>query len=629
MDNYPLYLFHQGTNFRAYEAFGAHPSEEGGFVFRVWAPHAVRVQAVGSFCDWSEDGPELARISEGGVWEGRCEQARAGDSYKFRLTTADGRVLYKADPFAFAGENGGLHASVLYDDRTPYPWRDRDWRERSVDLVHEPVNVYEVHLGSWKRHEDGSYYSYRELAAELPAYVREMGYTHVELLPVCEHPFDGSWGYQAAGYFAPTARFGTPEDFRFLVDSFHLAGIGVFLDWVPAHFVKDDFGLMEFDGEPLYEYQGADRMEHKGWGTRVFDHGRCEVQSFLISNAAFWLDAYHIDGLRVDAVAAMIYLDYDRGPGEWISNIYGENKNLEAIAFLKKLNAHIAGAFPKAAMMAEESTAFPGVTRPVSDGGLGFTFKWNMGWMNDVLDYVQCDPFFRKDIHNKLTFSLLYAFSEHYILPISHDEVVHGKKSLLDKMFGGYEQKFANLRAFLGYMMTHPGKKLLFMGCEFGQFIEWNYEQGVDWLLLGYESHRRLRRFVRALNRFYRETPALWRVDDSWEGFTWISCDDNTQNILSYFRQDGRGGEALVVINFAPVARERFLVGAHAGSYRLVLDSDQRQYGGTGTSTPRRVNAKKRPANGFSHSIRIRIPPMCVLVYEREEPQNAGGGKQR
>ncbi len=617
MNTYPLYLFHQGTNFKAYEYLGAHPARRGT-VFRVWAPNARRVRVIGSFNGWAEDSaPALKRISEGGVWEGTVRGAKEGDTYKFLIDTADGRAIYKADPYAFFSETEGGHASVVYDFGKGFAWTDDEWRSEKKDLLHSPVNIYEVHLGSWMREADGSYMSYRKLAKKLVSYVKKMQYTHVELLPVSEHPYDGSWGYQTSGYYSVTGRFGRPEDFAYLVDCFHAAGIGVFLDWVPAHFVKDDFGLIEFDGQPLYEYQGADRMEHKGWGTRVFDHGRCEVQSFLISNADFWLDIYHIDGLRVDAVASMIYLDYDKKPGEWVPNIYGDNKNLESIAFLRKLNGYVAEKYPNAVMIAEESTAFPGVTQPVGEGGLGFSYKWNMGWMNDVLDYVQCDPFFRKDIHGKLTFSFLYCFSEHYILPISHDEVVHGKKSLLDKMFGEYDQKFANFRAFLVYMTAHPGKKLLFMGCEFGQFIEWDEKKQLDWILLKFDKHRRTQQFVKKLNEFYRNTPALYEIDDSWEGFRWVSCDDNTQNILSFFRFSRSGKEVLVVLNFAPVQRDNFLVGAFEGIWRLVFNTDAKVFGGTGTRTPRTVRAKKREANGYSHSIRVRIPPMCALVYER------------
>ena len=621
--NDPLTLFHRGENFKAYEIFGAHRAAEG-IRFRVWAPHAARVRVIGSFCHWAEENaPLLSRaFGDESVFEGVVPGAKFGDVYKYLIETRDGRKIYKADPYAFFGEYGGGHASVLWDSDRAFGWTDNLWQARKKDLLHEPVNVYEVHLGSWRREKDGSYPTYRKLARTLVPYVKEMGYTHVELLPVSEHPFDGSWGYQTSGYFAVTSRFGTPEDFAYLVDCFHAAGIGVFLDWVPAHFVKDGFGLMEFDGEPLYEYADPARMEHRGWGTRVFDHGKGEVQSFLISDAAFWLEKYHLDGLRVDAVAAMLYLDYDRKAGEWTPNIHGGNRNLESVAFLQKLNAFLTRAFPDAAVIAEESTAFPGVTKPVSEGGLGFTFKWNMGWMNDVLDYVQCDPFFRKDIHGKLTFSFLYCFSEHYLLPVSHDEVVHGKKSLLDKMFGEYDQKFANLRAFLLYMIAHPGKKLLFMGCEFGQFIEWNEKQSLDWLLLGYEKHRKLRAFVKKLNHYYKNTPALYERDDGWEGFRWISCEDNTQNILSFFRFSAAGKPVMFVFNFAPVARDRFLIGAFEGEWKLVLDSDGRAFGGTGTRTPRRVKAKKREANGYEYSIRVRIPPMCALVYERieEEP---------
>ena len=474
ISNAAEYLFHEGTNYKAYEYLGAHRSGDG-YAFRVWAPNAESVWLVGDFCDW-HTGVRMQRTTEGGIWEAEIATAHQGDRYKYKIEGRNGTHL-KSDPYGYECELPPATASVVCDIEG-YKWRDEGWlarrRRKSGNAYSEPMNIYEINLGSWKKKANGEYYTYAEIAADLAPYVKQMGYTHVELMPVSEHPFDGSWGYQVSGYYAPTSRFGAPKDFMAFVDSMHEAGIGVILDWVPAHFPKDEHGLYEFDGQPLYEYQGADRIEHSGWGTRRFDVGRNEVESFLVSNAEYWIEKYHIDGLRVDAVASMIYLDYDRAPGEWIPNVYGDNRCLEAIAFFRKLNSHIKGAHPDVLMIAEESTAWANITT-FENGGLGFDMKWNMGWMNDSLSYAELDSIYRKYHHDKITFSLTYSFGERYILPISHDEVVHGKKSLLDKMSGEYWQKFASMRAFLGYMMTHPGKKLTFMGCEYGQFREWDY----------------------------------------------------------------------------------------------------------------------------------------------------------
>ena len=494
--DFPLHLFHHGENFKTYELMGAHPAiyqRKRGFIFRVWAPRAKQVSIIGEFNNWDENSHIMNRMIDDETFELFIPGLKNFDAYKFCIITSDDRKIYKADPYAFHAETPGTtshNASKLFD-LNGYKWTDKAYldKRKHSNIYSEPMNIYEVNLLSWKRHEDGNFLTYRELATELVHYVVKMGYTHVEFMPLTEHPFDGSWGYQVTGYYAITSRLGTPHDFMYLVDAFHRAGIGVILDWVPAHFPKDSFGLYEFDGEPLYEASQWDRMENRGWGTRRFDYGRNEVLSFLISSAIFMFEKFHVDGLRVDAVASMLYLDYDKDPGEWVPNIYGENKNLEAVAFLRRLNEAVFNYFPSALMIAEESTAWPMITRPTNIGGLGFNFKWNMGWMNDILAYIEKDPVYRQHFHNKLTFSMMYAFSENYVLPISHDEVVHGKCFLIGKMPGSYEEKFAGLRAFLGYMMSHPGKKLNFMGTEIGQFKEWNYKEGIEFFLLQYSLY--------------------------------------------------------------------------------------------------------------------------------------------
>ena len=610
------FLFHEGTNYRTYEYLGAHP-EENGYVFRVWAPHAEKVFLVGDFNAWSDDTP-MRRVTEGGVWEILVDAKRFafGKCYKYKMITAKG-ALYKADPYGFFMQAPPETASVLCD-LSEYRWRDAAWMKRRASamgraLYEQPINIYEVHLGSWKRHGDGTPLSYRELIFELIPYVKQMGYTHVEVMPVSEHPFDGSWGYQVCGYFAPSARYGRPQELMALIDAFHEAGIGVILDWVPAHFPKDAHGLYEFDGEPLYEYQGADRMEHKGWGTRCFDVGRNEVECFLVSSADFWVEYYHADGLRVDAVASMLYLDYDRLPHEWVPNVYGENKSLEAIAFFRKLNLHMRGAHPDVLMIAEESTAFGNVTR-FEEGGLGFSLKWNMGWMNDILSYVTLDPIYRKYHHEKTNFSLTYCFSEAYILPISHDEVVHGKKSLLDRMFGDYRQKFDATRAFLTYMMTHPGKKLTFMGCEIGQFREWDSDGQIEWFLLDYESHARLQYFCAELNHFYLENPPLYEIDGTWNGFSWIEPDDRERSILSYRRLDKAGEELIVVVNFTPVTYRGYLLrGIREGVYREILNSDEERFGGSGVRNAEQLFASE------SGELSITVPPNGACIFGRVE----------
>lgn len=616
------YLFHEGTNYRAYEYLGAH-REGDGYVFRVWAPGADRVSVCGDFNGWS-DGDAMQRVTDGGVWETYLpgDRAVAGSRYKYRIV-AGGRVLLKADPYGFAAECPPATASVLTEP-TAYRWRDADWMEyrkntMGKDAYAQPLNIYELHLGSWKRHEDGTEYSYRETAEELAPYVKQMGYTHVELMPIMEHPFDGSWGYQVCGYYAPTARFGTPDDFRAFVDAMHEAGIGVILDWVPAHFPKDAHGLYEFDGRPLYEYQGADRMENAGWGTRRFDVGRQEVQSFLVSNAVYWAREFHADALRVDAVASMLYLDYDKRPGEWVPNVYGDHRCLEAIAFFRKLNACMSREFPDVLMIAEESTAWPGVTGWGEDG-LGFSLKWNMGWMNDTLSYAGEDPVYRKYDHNRVTFSMTYAFSEKYVLPISHDEVVHGKKSFLDKMPGDYWQKFAGARVLGAYQMTHPGKKLTFMGSEIGQFREWDYKGQIEWFLLEHEAHAKLQRYFAELNQLYLKTPALWQCDGSWDGFRWIDPDNRDESVLSYRRIDRDGKEVIVLLNFTPVAREDFRIGVPVhGVYREVFNSDDTRFGGSGVTNPDEMTSSLTPMNGLEQSLSLRLPPLGAVFLVRKK----------
>ena len=609
------YLFLEGTNYEAYKYLGAH-REKSGYVFRVWAPNADAVYLVGDFNNWSDDCPMTL---DSGIWECRLKGDRFadGNKYKFKIVRGD-RELYKADPYGTYAELPPETASVYYDI-DGYRWHDAKWMDERMakkdGFYNRPMNIYEVHAGSWKKNADGSYYTYKQLTDELIPYVKDMGYTHIELMPIAEHPFDGSWGYQVCGYFAPTSRFGTPHDFMAFVDAAHRAGIGVILDWVPAHFPKDAHGLYEFDGAPLYEFQGADRMEHKSWGTRCFDVGRNEVQCFLVSNVAYWAKEYHIDGIRVDAVASMLYLDYDRRPGEWNPNIYGTNRSLEAISFFKKLNSHMRTAFPDVLMIAEESTAWENVTRFDGDG-LGFNMKWNMGWMNDALSYAETDPLFRKGNHNKVTFSMMYAFSEYYVLPISHDEVVHGKKSLLDRFPGLYGQKFDGMRAFLIYMFCHPGKKLLFMGSENGQFAEWNYEKEVEWFMLENEQHAKLHAFVRDLNRLYLKHSELWELDDTWDGFEWVEVNNADESILALRRKNKKGESLLAVINFTPVERENHLIPVPPkASYSVLLDSMDEKYGGY-KKTTHSTRAKKN--SDGTYTIRVNLPAHGAIIFKEK-----------
>ena len=628
------YLFGQGTHYDIYKKLGAHvATNEGkkGVYFAVWAPHAAQVHVVGDFNDWEENEKyEMTCVGGIGIYEVFVEGIGVGELYKFLITTKDGRKLYKADPYGNQAEFRPGTASRV-TDISKLKWADARWikarEKKNVDEM--PMAIYEVHPGSWRKHpateeDPDGFYNYREFAHELTEYVKDMGYTHVELMGIAEHPFDGSWGYQVIGYYAPTARYGTPEDFQYMVNYFHKNGIGVILDWVPAHFPKDAAGLADFDGEALYEYADPRKGEHPDWGTKVFDYAKNEVKNFLIANALYWVEQFHIDGLRVDAVASMLYLDYGRSAGNWVPNIYGENKNLEAIEFFKHLNTVVTGRNHGTMIIAEESTAWPRVTGKPEDGGLGFTMKWNMGWMHDFLDYMKLDPYFRSYNHNKMTFSMTYAFSEKYVLVLSHDEVVHMKGSMINKMPGEYDDKFANLKAGYSFMLGHPGKKLLFMGQDFAQFREWSEARELDWYLLAEEKHVQMKNYVRELLHLYQDSPALYQTDDNWEGFEWINADDSDRSIFSFVRhsKDGKNN-LLFVVNFTPVERPDYRVGVpQSGSYKLVLNSDEARFGGTGTKRAASYRSRKGDYDGKPYSIGYSLPAYGVAVfqYEKKEP---------
>lgn len=614
----PVYLFHNGTNYKAYKFFGNHKINKDKFAFRVWAPNATAVSVVGDFNSWDNNANKCKLVAPG-IWEAIVKGVNIYDCYKYAVTSPTGVVHLKADPYAVHQETRPGTGSKVYELHN-YSWGDEAWQKKkeNQNILAQPINIYEVHFGSWKRHDDGNFLTYREMAEQLVPYVKDMGYTHIEMLPIMEYPYDGSWGYQVTGYFAATSRYGLPEDLMYFVDCCHKAGIGVILDWVPAHFPKDAFGLYEFDGTCCYEYSDMKKGEHKEWGTRVFDYAKNEVKSFLISSAEYWIDEFHFDGIRVDAVASMLYLDYCRKDGEWTPNKNGGRENLEAVEFFKQLNSTILSNHPGSMMIAEESTAWPMITMPPDKGGLGFNFKWNMGWMNDMLRYTSMDPLFRKGNHNCITFSFFYAFSENFILPISHDEVVHGKASLLNKMPGEYDMKFDGMRLFLAYMMAHPGKKLLFMGSEFGQFIEWNYKQGLDWLLLDYDKHRQLQGFTRELNNFYNEHSELWEIDYSWEGFQWISSEDNCNSVIAFRRINSKGEEIIAVFNWTPNNFSSYKIGVpEKGTYKVLLDTSLAKYGGDKSRKDNAYKTKAQPIHGYEQNIDLKLHGLSALFLQK------------
>ena len=620
------YLFGQGTHYEIYKKLGAHLTEyegEKGVYFAVWAPHAKGVRVVGEFNCWGSDGYRMNRLEPLGIYEVFVPGLEEGCMYKYLIETEKGDYLYKADPFAFYAEKRPGTASRVADI-SGFTWHDDRWMAKRAgwNAAESPMSIYEVHPGSWKRHpheedEDG-FYNYRELAAELTEYIKKMGYTHIELMGIAEHPFDGSWGYQVTGYFAPTSRYGTPEDFQYMIDYFHKHNIGVILDWVPAHFPRDAHGLANFDGEALYEHPDSRRGEHPDWGTKIFNYEKSEVRNFLIANALFWLGEYHIDGLRVDAVASMLYLDYGKQDGQWLPNKYGGNENLDAVWFFKHLNSIIHGRGDGSMIIAEESTAWPGVTKDVDDGGLGFTFKWNMGWMNDFLEYMKLDPYFRKDNHNKMTFAMSYAYSENYILVLSHDEVVHLKCSMLNKMPGYLDDKFANLKAGYTFMFGHPGKKLLFMGNEFAQLQEWSEARELDWFLLKEDRHLHMQNYVRALLQLYKKYRCLYELDDSWDGFQWINADDSYRSIFSFVRYSKtKRKNLLFVMNFTPMERPDYRVGVpKKKKYELVLDSDAEEYGGSGRKRAKVYDAKKGSCDNQKYYVEYPLSAYGTAVFE-------------
>ena len=620
-ENVPLYLFRSGKNRRAYEYMGLHKTVKDGkecMVARVWAPRAKEVSLVGNFCNWDKAKYPLEKIDDQ-VWEGYTDFVfQPYEMYKFYIKTAKGEDTYKSDPYARHTETRPGTASRWYE-LEGYQWQDQAWQDHKKQHPHydQPVNIYEVHAGSWRKYQDGSVFSYDKLGDELIPYVKDMGFTHIEFMPLTEYPFDASWGYQVTGYFAPTSRYGEPKDFMRFVDRCHQAGIGVIMDWVPAHFPRDAAGLAKFDGTPCYEYEDPRKGEHKEWGTLVFDFGRPEVISFLMSSAVFWLKEYHVDGLRVDAVASMLYLDYNRRDGEWIANKDGGKENLEAVAFLQALNEAAFAEVPEVMMIAEESTSWPMVSKPTFMGGLGFNYKWNMGWMNDMLRYMSMDPLFRSGNHNALTFSFFYAFSENFILPISHDEVVYGKGSLINKMPEDDKMKADQMRAFVSFMMAHPGKKLFFMGTEFAQKNEWNFEKELEWSLLQYPEHQQAQAFFKAVNHFYLSRPELWEIDFSWEGFEWISNDDYKQSVIAFRRKAKDGRELVAVCNFVPVQRENYCIGVpYRGVWAEVFSSDAKEFGGGGVTNGSSIKTQDVPMHGCEQSVSLTLPGDSVFFLE-------------
>ena len=633
---FQTYLFNSGDNFKSYEMLGSHKVKiDGvdGWRFAVWAPKAVSVRVVGDFNDWNGYDKMLERIETSGVWYGFFTDIEEGMLYKYAIEAENGETYYKADPYAVKSELRPGTASVTKDISNNYKWGDKAWisaRGKNSTLT-EPMNIYEIHIGSWKIHDDGSFYTYRELADELVPYVKKMGYTHIELMPITEYPFDGSWGYQVTGFFSATTRYGESEDLKYLIDKCHKNHIGIIMDWVPAHFPRDAHGLRMFDGTPVYEYADPRLGEHKDWGTMVFDYSKSEVISFLISSAYFWAEQYHIDGIRVDAVSSMLYRDYSRNDGEWVPNEYGGNGNLEAVDFLKKLNKIMGTEFPNFMMVAEESTAWPLVTAPPENDGLGFNYKWNMGWMNDTLRYMGMDPYFRKDNHSLLTFMMMYAYSENYILPLSHDEVVHGKGSMLNKMFGEYDEKFAAYRTLLGYYMTMPGKKMLFMGGEFGQMLEWRYDDQLEWNVLEIDKHKRLHQYVKDLNHFYMENKALWELDTSWDGFRWVNEADSENSVLSYIRRGRHAADNVVVVaHFTPVERPIYKIGVPlAGEYEVVFHSSAVKYGGNKRITKKVYKTKNMQFSDMMYTIEVAIDGNSVMFLKKKPADKAAASKKK
>ena len=636
ISRFQTYLFNSGDNFKSYEMLGSHKVKiDGvdGWRFAVWAPKAVSVRVVGDFNDWNGYDKMLERIETSGVWYGFFTDIEEGMLYKYAIEAENGETYYKADPYAVKSELRPGTASVTKDISNNYKWGDKAWisaRGKNSTLT-EPMNIYEIHIGSWKIHDDGSFYTYRELADELVPYVKKMGYTHIELMPITEYPFDGSWGYQVTGFFSATTRYGESEDLKYLIDKCHKNHIGIIMDWVPAHFPRDAHGLRMFDGTPVYEYADPRLGEHKDWGTMVFDYSKSEVVSFLISSAYFWAEQYHIDGIRVDAVSSMLYRDYSRNDGEWVPNEYGGNGNLEAVDFLKKLNKIMGTEFPNFMMVAEESTAWPLVTAPPENDGLGFNYKWNMGWMNDTLRYMGMDPYFRKDNHSLLTFMMMYAYSENYILPLSHDEVVHGKGSMLNKMFGEYDEKFAAYRTLLGYYMTMPGKKMLFMGGEFGQMLEWRYDDQLEWNVLEIDKHKRLHQYVKELNHFYMENKALWELDTSWDGFRWVNEADSENSVLSYIRRGRHAADNVVVVaNFTPVERPIYKIGVPlAGEYEVVFHSSAVKYGGNKRITKKVYKTKNMQFSDMMYTIEVAIDGNSVMFLKKKPADKAAASKKK
>ena len=636
ISRFQTYLFNSGDNFKSYEMLGSHKVKiDGvdGWRFAVWAPKAVNVRVVGDFNGWNGYDKMLERIETSGVWYGFFTDIEEGMLYKYAIEAEDGETYYKADPYAVKSELRPGTASVTKDISNNYKWGDKAWisaRGKNSTLT-EPMNIYEIHIGSWKIHDDGSFYTYRELADELVPYVKKMGYTHIELMPITEYPFDCSWGYQVTGFFSATTRYGESEDLKYLIDKCHKNHIGIIMDWVPAHFPRDAHGLRMFDGTPVYEYADPRLGEHKDWGTMVFDYSKSEVVSFLISSAYFWAEQYHIDGIRVDAVSSMLYRDYSRNDGEWVPNEYGGNGNLEAVDFLKKLNKIMGTEFPNFMMVAEESTAWPLVTAPPENDGLGFNYKWNMGWMNDTLRYMGMDPYFRKDNHSLLTFMMMYAYSENYILPLSHDEVVHGKGSMLNKMFGEYDEKFAAYRTLLGYYMTMPGKKMLFMGGEFGQMLEWRYDDQLEWNVLEIDKHKRLHQYVKDLNHFYMGNKALWELDTSWDGFRWVNEADSENSVLSYIRRGRHAADNVVVVaNFTPVERPIYKIGVPlAGEYEVVFHSSAVKYGGNKRITKKVYKTKNMQFSDMMYTIEVAIDGNSVMFLKKKPADKAAASKKK